>query len=163
MRGSQLTACAVLVLCSITGGTKVMTQQNACYQPGDAPITHAVSETATYQVKVLDDGKYRGVHGTETLVFPGETLGFFTASDGAVQAITPRGNVRLQIPPDRRLIWYSRSVRQTQFGREVDKAIAAAGATAVVAGEIALAGAALYLEAKYGDDDCDPPQKDRHK
>ena len=158
MRVRQFIACVVPVLYSLAGCTKVMTQQIAYYQPGEAPITHAISKTAIYQVKVLDDGKYRGVHGTETLVFPGETLGFATASDGAVQAITPRGSVRLQIPPDRRLIWYSRTERQTQFGREVDKALTAAGATAVVAGEVAIVGAAagagLYL-ATLDNDDCE--------
>jgi hypothetical protein len=137
----------------LTGCTRTITQQLVHYRPGDPPTTRPAPHYAVYQVKILHDGKYRGINGTTTLVNAGESLGFRTTEDGTVHALTERGTISLQIPAGKQLVWWTRTEKQTAFGRGVDQTVAALGAAAVVAGEAALVGAGLYL-ATLDNDDC---------
>ncbi len=59
------------------------------------------------------------------------------------------------LPPGTRYcFWYHYSTRQTQFGREVEKAMDATGKALVVAGVAAGAAGLIVLDV-LDDDDCD--------
>ena len=82
-------------------------------------------------------------------------------------ALTERGTIPLHVPGGKKLVWWTRSEKQTGFGRGMNDALAAVGVAAVVAGEAALVGAGLYL-ATLDNNDCNsssdsPPASHHHK
>jgi hypothetical protein len=157
-------ATLLLIASALSGGgcTKTVITRIARHEIGGPPVVQPARTPGVYKVKWAgDSGKFKALDGTECLVWKGDHVGFEPAPDGRLIAFAGRERIPLlTLPQDARsCVWYSRQKRQTQFGREVDKAltttgdIAAAAATgALLTGVVALD---LYLQAHDGDDDDD--------
>jgi hypothetical protein len=150
-----------------TGCTKTMTHQLARYQPtGVVSTTQPVPAMAMYKVKVYGrDGQLHGIDGTERLLQKGDFVGFRTDDVGQVQAIANRDVFALPPVKGRKVVWVGQSTRQTQFGREVYKALNTGAAIAAGAGAMALIGAVAYLESAGYEDEhyCGNTDHKHHK
>jgi len=154
---------AVIVLITSVaafGCVHTVTQQVAPFKTDlpDPAVTKRAPESAVYQVKVFDHGKYRGVAGTERLVSRGDALGFRTAADGSLYGVAGDEAIPLRLPPRRAVAWYAVYEKQTHLGREVEKALGAAGDVATTAGALGLVGATAAADAyldSLDDQDCD--------
>jgi len=164
-------ACAVTVALLASGCTKTITHRVATYSAGDAPTTQPVTRLAVYKVKVYDDGKYRGIDGTERLLRAGDFAGFRTDQQGVVHAVVNDGAEPLpaKLAAGHRLVWSAEYEKQTQFGKEVNKALGTTGAvvgTAAMLGAVGVgigAGMALHDHDHDHDDDYGHHHHRHHK
>jgi hypothetical protein len=156
MIGRAILAPLLVGLCSAAGCTKSYLAGVGAYQPGHPKVMMTVPMTGIYSVRLVQDAKggMPAVDGTETLLYQGELAGFETDDEGQVVATGGQRRIVLdKLPPGTRYcLWYHYTTRQTQFGREVDKALDFTGKALVVAGVTAGTVGMLYLAAQ---DDCD--------
>jgi hypothetical protein len=124
---------------------------------------------AVYKVKVYDDGKYRGIDSTERLLRAGDVAGFRTDERGVVHAIVNDGAEPLPttLGAGHRLVWSAEYAKQTQFGKEVEKALGTTGAvvgTAAMLGAVGVGiGAGMALHDHDHDDEWEHHRNHRHK
>jgi hypothetical protein len=127
-------------------------------------------------VKWADESRqFRTLDGTRCFAGRGDRVGFERGDDGRLVAFAGQERIRLEdrLPNQARYcVWYTRQERQTQFGKEVSKALTTTGQIAeVAAGAALLTGVVVldaYLESKDDDDDCFEfssrgHKRDRHK
>jgi hypothetical protein len=140
-----------------SGCTKTVNHRIPRYRAGSEPTTKPVPQVALYKVKIYDrDGRsLHGIDGTERLLQKGELVGFHTDDAGVVYAVANNDTFALPptLPRDRKIVWAAQYKRQTQFGKEVEKALVTAGTVAVGAAIIAIA-----LYSLSHPDDCDDEQ-----
>jgi hypothetical protein len=152
-------AIAAIVTVAVLGSgcTKTITHRVATYSVGDAPTTRPVTHLAVYKVKVYDDGEYRGIDGTERLLRAGDVAGFRTDERGVVHAVVNDGAEPL--PPTlaagHRLVWSAQYEKQTQFGKEVDKALGTTGAVVGTAAALGVVGVGIGAGLALDDHDHD--------
>ena len=148
-----LAIAAALALTS-PGCIKTTTHKLARLQPTAAvPTTQPVRESGAYHVRVREPGKkdYRRVDGTWRLLRAGDPVGFARGQRGELYAIAGADRLPLCDLGDwERLMWYTAYPEQTQFSREVNEAVAAAGNAA---GAAAIITVNALLEDECDDDD----------
>jgi hypothetical protein len=165
----QAIACVATLGFFASGCTKTITHRVAKYSAGDAPTTQPVTHLAVYKVKVYDDGKYRGIDSTERLLRAGDVAGFRTDERGVVHAIVNDGAEPLPttLGAGHRLVWSAEYAKQTQFGKEVEKALGTTGAvvgTAAMLGAVGVGiGAGMALHDHDHDDEWEHHRNHRHK
>jgi hypothetical protein len=152
----RLISSALVVSMMLSGCIKTMNYRVAKYSPGELPTTQPAPETAMYKVRIQDEHRqWKKVDGTARVIAAGQTLGFRTDGIGVVHAMAGDEAIPLRIPIHRRIAWVARVEKQTQFGREVEKASASAEKIAVGAAVIGIVGAGIYFTWRYGYDSGD--------
>jgi hypothetical protein len=123
-----------LVALSLSGCTKTVITKLAAYQPGAHATTQPIPVTNAYIVKVYGrDGQLHGIDGTARVLRQGDPVGFHTDDAGVVHAVADGES--FDLPPTRgqKVVWYTMYEKQTQFGKEVNRALVVGGQAAGVA------------------------------
>jgi hypothetical protein len=156
---------ALSISLASAGCTKTIDHRIARYQPGAQPTTRPVPAVAFYKVKVYGrDGQLHGIDGTERLLQKGDVVGFRTGDDGIVHAVA--NTDVFPLPPTlrgRKVVWTAQYERQTQFGREVSKALTTGGELAAGAAVVGLFAASVALTAAADDESDDDAVQSHHK
>jgi hypothetical protein len=139
----------ILAASLMTGCTRLVSHRVAEYKPGGDSVITPIPETAIYSIRFLDpDGnKVGGVPGSHRFLRKGETVGFWSDEQGITYARSDIYNFRIDVPEGHGAVWSSHYRKQTQFGKEVEKAARATGKAALYTGAVVGAGAVLILGA----------------
>ena len=146
-----------LVLDSV-GCTKTVITKIARHEVGGPPVAQAAPTSGTYKVKwAAESRKLQTLDGTMCLIGKGDRVGFERSEDGQLIAFAGKERIPLARLPEeaRYCVWYAREERQTQFGKEVGKALNTTGQVAEVAAGAALLTGLVALEAWSSSQDAD--------
>jgi len=172
IRSGVLLGLAVM-LTAAGGCTSTQVFRMARFSPGQAvsEILDPAPKSAAYRVKyaLADAKRLLPLPGAKRIVSEGDPLGFVTAPDGGVVAVAGPERIPLSnLPPSTRYcVWTTTDRRETQFTREMGKALAtgiAVTADAAVIASEAYAKTHGLDDDDDGDDDCvdDSGRNPRH-
>ena len=150
-----------LLICLLSGCTKVVSYPVAAFHPGSTPTTQPVPKTAVYSIRFLDEKgkKFGGIPGSQRLLAAGEHAGFELDESGSVVAIAANEKFPIEVPAGQGMVWSTTYRRPTQFSKEMAKAT-------VTAGKAAAVGAGLFVRTLLklddnDDEDCFPSSSQR--
>jgi hypothetical protein len=143
----HLLSIAIFLLFLSTGCTRVVSHRVAEYRPGGDSTIQPIPESAIYSIRFVDEdgNKVGGVIHSHRFLRKGEPVGFTTDEAGAVRAIALTSDFPIEIPPGHAAVWSSHYRKQTQFGKEMEKAAHSAGKAAMYTGAVVGVGALLIL------------------
>lgn len=152
MRTSRVLAFVCIVIV-IGGCTKTVQHRVAGYYPGTAPTTQPVPKTAVYSIRFLDEKgkKTGGIPSSHRLLAAGEHAGFALDQDQRLLAVAGNNSFPIQIPEGYGAVWSTTYTKETQFSKEMKKAVRTTGK---VAGLVAKGIVEGVLNGD-DDDDCD--------
>ena len=150
----------------VTGCTKTRVATVGRLEESQTEIQRPVPYTGTYVAKWSDSDSnhLHSIPGSTRFAHAGEKLGFARA-DGQLLAFHDEARVPLKAVPAKAkyVVWYNKKTVQTQFGREVDKAMDGTTKTlavvftgAIIVGVVAWIGyeAVEHPESFFSSDDC---------
>src|SRR5688572_9548703 len=116
-----------------SGCTRLVSHRVAVYQPGGDSVVQTIPETAIYSIRFLDlkGNKVGGIPGSHRFLKEGETVGFWTDEHGHTYGLSTIYSFRIDLPKGHGAVWSSHYKKQTQIGKEVEKAAGAAGKAAL--------------------------------
>lgn len=142
------------------GCAKQYVAKVAPFDPAHQTIVHEQApRTGNYSLQFVANKKYlkSPVYASDRWVQRGDELGFKKNDDGTIVALCGLEQIPIEsLPPKAtHVMWYHKAKVQTQFGKEVDKAMRATGEVAAVAATaiVVTGAAALVICSDLHDDD----------
>jgi hypothetical protein len=144
-----------LLICVLSGCTKVVSYSVAAFHPGSTPTTQPVPKTAVYSIRFLDEKgkKFGGISGSQRLLQAGDHAGFELDESGNFVAIAAREKFVIDAPAGPGMVWSTTYRKPTQFSKEVAKATVNTGKAAAVGGGLFMR---ALLKLDDDDEDCLP-------
>lgn len=157
-RGAFLSVSISILLMSSVGCTKLEIAQLGHYRVGEPSLLGIIPKTGIWDIRwaTHPGAPLRTLDGTQTLLVQGEKAGFEADPEAGVIGVGGERRLNLERLPAQAqvLVWYHREKRETQFGREVDKAMAFTGEAAKIAAAAALVGGMTYLALQEEQTTC---------